>query len=153
MLNLNNLSQNELFIRVYYVPKAQTEIDNLRILKEISSRIAHACFLCNTDDLSGKNIGINLVNGGVVRRQFRNYQGLVMVINEKYAFQDEQDFFLREERQYSDSEYCCSLSIISNYLSLIPGTKYTPNSDLKFTDGFVWKSQGKIRQNFQTFDS
>ena len=128
MLNLNNLSQNELFIWIYYVPKAQSEIDNIRILKEISSKLAHTCLICNSDDLSGKNIGVQLVNGGVVRRQFRNYQGLVMVINEKYAFQDEQDFFLREERKYTDAEYCNSLAIISAYLSLIPGTKYTPNA-------------------------
>ena len=102
------------------------------------------------------NIGVNLVNGGVIRRQFRDYTGLVMVINEKYAFNDEQNFNLSEDRslnqgRIADSEYLNALAIIANYISLIPGTKYVANSSLGFSDGYVWKSQGKIHNNFKTF--
>jgi len=153
MLNLNNLQPNELFIRIYYVPNYQSEIENVRELKQIATRLAHSLFICNSNDLNGKNIGVSLVNGGVVRRQFRNYQGMVMVINEKYAFQDDQEFFLRGDGQYTDDEYCNTLAIIANYLSLIPGTQYTPNPDLRFSSGFVWKSQSRMRDNFRVFDN
>lgn len=153
MLNLGNLQDNQLFIRIYYAPNYQNEIDNVRALKDISSRLAHACFFCNTDDQNGRNIGVKLVNGGVVRRQFRDYQGLVMVINEKYAFQDEQDFFLRSNEKYSDACYYNVLAIMANYLSLIPGTKYVANSSLTFMDGFVWKSQAGFRNNFKTIEN
>ena len=155
MLNLTNLSPNELFVRIYYLPNFKNETDNVRTLKEISSRLAHTLFISNTDDLDGRNIGINLVNGGVVRRQFRDYTGLVMVINEKYAFQEEQNFGFsgasHNQGKLPDSEYYNSLAILANYISLIPGTKYVANAQLGFTVGFVWKSQGKIQNNFKTF--
>ena len=158
MLNLNNLAPNELFIRIYYVPNYQSEVDNVRVLKDISSRLAHTLFLSNSTDQQGMNIGVHLVNGGVVRRQFRDYTGLVMVINEKYAFQDEQNFHLTADRNLSqgkiaDSEYYNSLAILANYISLIPGTRYVPNASLRFSDGFVWKSQGNIKNNFKTFNN
>lgn len=154
MLNLNNLGQNELFVRIYYAPNFKNETDNVRNLKDISSRLANTLFLSNTDDMDGRNIGVHLVNGGVVRRNFRDYTGLVLVINEKYAFQDEQNFFLTGDGnygKYTDSEYYNCLNIIANYISLIPGTKYVANPNLGFTDGFVWKSQGMIKNNFKTF--
>jgi hypothetical protein len=154
MLNLNNLAPNELFVRIYYSPNFKNETDNVHHLKEISSRLAHTLFLSNTDQVDGRNIGVHLVNGGVVRRQFRDYTGLVMVINEKYAFQDEQNFFLTDDGnygKYTDSEYYNCLNIFAQYIALIPGTKYVANSQLGFTNGFVWKSSGSIKNNFKTF--
>lgn len=153
MLNMNNLDDNDIFIRFYYVPNFQNEVDNVNELRAISSKLAHTYFICNSTAESGRRIGLDIVNGGVIRRQYRDYRGLVMVVNERYAFTDEQDFFLRENIKYGDNEYMNVLKIISNYLSLIPNTKYTPNHDLKFTNGFVWKSQGNFQNNFRTFDN
>ena len=156
MLNLNNLAHDELFVRVYYSPTYQNETDNVRHLKEISSRLAHTLFIANTDQVDGRPIGVQLVNGGVVRRQFRDYTGLVMVINEKYAFTDEQNFFLTGDGnygKYTDSEYYNCLTILAKYIELIPGTVYIANSQLGFTSGFVWKSQGSHKNNFKTFNN
>lgn len=164
MLKLNGLTPNELFVRIYYVPNLESELKNVAELKRISSKLAHCCLITNTPtDSNGINIGVNLVNGGVVRRPFRDYQGLVLVINEKYAFQDaqnfafvEKDIFEKEGMVNNDNpgeRYYNSLSIICNYISLIPGLKFTPSQDLYYSDGFVWSSEAKFRQNFRTFDN
>lgn len=153
MLNLNNLDGNDVFIRFYYVPQFQNEVDNVNTLKEMASRLAHAYFICNSTAESGRRIGLDIVNGGVIRRQFRDYKGLVMVVNERYAFTDENDFCLMGKGQYSDNDFMNILKIISNYLSLIPGTRFTPNPNLQFTQGFVWKNQGNYKNNMRSFDA
>ena len=153
MLNLQNLDGNDVFIRFYYSPGFQNEVDNVNTLREMSSRLAHAYFICNDTSENGRRVGLDIVNGGVIRKQFRDYRGLVMVVNERYAFTDEQDFLLTERRQYGNQDFLNILKIVTNYLSLIPGTKFSPNPDLKFTGGFVWKNQNNYKNNFRTFDN
>lgn len=95
-LDLSTREPNQVFVRVYYNPREQSEVNNMSLIRFISRKLAYVCDITTTEDYNrSRDIGCSLINGGVIRKDWSNETKgqLVLVFNEREFFVDPQNNF------------------------------------------------------------
>ena len=138
---MSNYNDRTVSLEIY-----SSDIVDMRSKYTLSRNLAICCEIFNRSTINSNGIrSVYFENKGLKCKQFQNFNGVVLVINGKYACQEAEDFDLLHSNDWIDTSCTMFSTKLFNQLKSIEELSFLRNVNLVDNDRYVQvEVEGKV---------